>query len=100
MADTAQETSTNPRSALLTTPRRPNPALIALTAVAGFVWLLAYLLWHVLANFTDYTTYDLDTAAALTTWITILILGGVAMAVGAAVIVGVRHELRAGNAAG
>jgi len=94
MADTAHKTSTNPRSAVLTTSRRPNPALIVLTATTAFVWLLAFMLWIVLVNFTDYTTYDLDTAAALTTWITILIIGGVVTAVGATVIVGVRHELR------
>jgi predicted membrane protein len=94
MTETASATSVTAPSATAESSRRPNPSFIVLTTVAGFSWLLAFMLWNALAQVTDYTTYDLDNAAALETWIQILIISGVIAAVGAGVIVGVRHELR------
>ena len=97
MTETASASSVTAPSVTTESSRRPNPSIVVLTAVAGFAWLLAFMLWIALSQVTDYTTYDLDNAAALQTWIQILIVSGVAAAVGATVIVGVRHELRSNN---
>jgi multisubunit Na+/H+ antiporter MnhC subunit len=94
MTETASASSVTAPSATAESSRRPNPSIVVLTTVTGFVWLLAFMLWIALAQVTDYTTYDLDNAAALETWIQILIVSGVVAAVGATAIVGVRHELR------
>jgi hypothetical protein len=97
MTETASASSVTAPSVTAKSSRRPNPSVIVLTAVTGVVWLLAFMLWIALAQVTDYTTYDLDDAAALETWIQILIVSGVVAAVGATVIAGVRHELRSNN---
>jgi hypothetical protein len=68
------------------TVRPLRPYAIALITTAGLAWLIAFMLWNVLGQVTDYSTYDLDTAAALTTWTFILVVSGVAALVGAAVI--------------
>ena len=94
MVGTASATSVTAPSVTAESRRRPNPSFVMLTAVAGFAWMLAFMLWNALAQVTDYTTYDLDIAAALETWIQILIISGVVAAIGATVIVGVHHELR------
>jgi len=65
-----------------------------LLPLAGFSWLLALMLWVVLTQVTDYVSYDLSTAAALTSWIDLLMLTGVAAAVGSIVIVALRYEAR------
>lgn len=70
-----------------------NPYAIGLTVGTGFAWVVALMLWVVHAQVTDFATYDRETAAALTTWIQLLVLGGIAALVGAVVIAGVRHEL-------
>jgi len=97
MTEAASASSVTAPSVTAEFSRRPNPSIVVLTSVAGFVWLLAFMLWIALAQVTDYTTYDLDNAAALDTWILILIVSGVVAAVGATAIVGVRHELRSNN---
>jgi predicted membrane protein len=97
MTETASDSSVTAPSVTAKSSRRPNPSVIVLTAVTGVVWLLAFMLWIALAQVTDYTTYDLADAAALETWIQILIVSGVVAAVGATVIAGVRHELRSNN---
>lgn len=76
----------------LTSPT--NPYLIVLIVMAGFAWVLALMLWVVHSQVVDYTTYDVATAAALTWWVEILVLTGVAALVGATVIVGIRHAIR------
>jgi hypothetical protein len=63
-----------------------NPFAIGLMVFAGLAWLIAFMLWIVRAQVTDYATYDLRTAAALTAWIYILAFSGVAAGVGAALI--------------
>jgi hypothetical protein len=73
--------------------RGGNPYAIGLVVVAGIAWVLAFMLWVVHAQVTDFTTYDLETAAALTAWIQLLVIGGFVALVGAVVIAGVRHEL-------
>jgi hypothetical protein len=70
-----------------------NPYLIALTAVGGSAWLVAFMLWVVLAQVTDYVTYDHDTAAALTAWIDLLLFAGAVAFVGSVVIAGVGYEM-------
>jgi predicted membrane protein len=97
MTETANAVSVTAPSVTAESSRRPNPSIVVLTAITGFVWLLAFMLWIALAQVTDYTTYDLDNAAALETWIQILIVSGVVAAVGATAIFGVRHELRSSN---
>ena len=90
MIDNEALTRVTPASAAV----RGNPYAIGLTAVGGFAWVLAYMLWIVLAQVTDYATYDLDTASALTAWCYVLVGGGAAAIVAAVAILGVRHELR------
>jgi uncharacterized membrane protein len=97
MTETASASSVTAPTVTAESSRRPNPSIVVLTAVTGFVWLLAFMLWIALVHVTDYTTYDLDNAAALQTWINILIVSGVVAAVGATAIVGLRHELRLNN---
>jgi hypothetical protein len=91
MAATAENSVANGNS---TAVEPKNPYLVGLLAATGLSWLLAFMLWLALAQVTDYTTYNIDDAAALVTWIDILILGGVVAAVGATVIAGIRRELR------
>jgi succinate dehydrogenase/fumarate reductase cytochrome b subunit len=97
MTETASASSVTAPSVTAESSRRPNPSIVVLMAITGFVWLLAFMLWIALAQVTDYTTYDINNAAALETWIQILIVSGVVAAVGATAIVGVRHELRSNN---
>ena len=74
-----------------------NPYSIALLTVGGLAWLVALMLWIVLAQITDYVAYDRDTATVLANGITVLILAGAMTFVGSAVIAGIRHELRRTN---
>ena len=71
----------------------PNPYAVTLAAVGVFAWLLALMLWQVLAQVTDYETYDVEAATALTEWIDLLIVAGVVGVAGSLVIAGVRHEI-------
>lgn len=73
---------------------RRNPYMVALVIVGAFAWVVAFMLWNVLVQLTDYTTYDIETASALSTWIDLLLLSGVAAMVGAVIIAGVARELR------
>lgn len=73
---------------------RRNPYLVTLLVVGAFAWVVAFMLWNVLVQVTDYTTYDSETASALATWINILLLSGVAAIVGAVAIAGIARELR------
>lgn len=77
-------------------PRRAphNPYSIALLTAGGLAWLVALMLWIVLAQITDYATYDRDTATALANWITVLLLTGAMTFIGSAVIGGIGHDLR------
>jgi hypothetical protein len=68
--------------------------VVALLATGGFAWLVAFMLWIVLAEVTDFVTYDRGTAAALAAWIMLLLLAGVVALVGSAIIAGVGYELR------
>lgn len=70
-----------------------NPYVVALHASGGFAWLVAVMLWIVLAEVTDYVAYDRGTAAALAAWMMQLLLAGTVAFVGASVIAGVRYEL-------
>lgn len=88
---------------LQTTPpaRRPergasgsNPYVAVLLTAAGLAWVLAYMLWVVLAAITDFEVYDRDAASALIGWIDILIIGGVVALVGGLAVLGVRREVR------
>ena len=71
----------------------PNPDAVTLAAVGAFALLLALMLWQVLAQVTDYETYDVAAATALTDWINLLIVAGVVGISGSLVIAGVRHEI-------
>lgn len=73
---------------------RRNPYMVTLVIVGAFAWVVAFMLWNVLVQVTDYTTYDSETASALATWINILLRSGVAALVGAVVIAGIARELR------
>lgn len=73
---------------------RRNPYTVALSAVGGFAWVLAFILWNVLIQVTDYATYDVEEASALTTWIDTLLVSGAVAIVGALVVAGVGRELR------
>jgi hypothetical protein len=86
--------TTPPASAPEDEASRVNPSVAALLTAAGFAWVLAYMLWVVLVDITDYEGYDRHAAAALIGWIDILIVGGVVALVGAVVLWGVRWELR------
>ena len=90
MTDTDALTRETPAAA----GARGNPYATVLATVGGFAWVLAFMLWIVLAQVTDYATYDLDTASALTAWCYVLVVGGAAAIVAAVAILGVRHELR------
>jgi hypothetical protein len=68
--------------------------MVTLVVVGVFAWVVAFMLWNVLVQVTDYATYDGETASALATWINILLLSGVAAIVGAVVIAGIARELR------
>lgn len=74
---------------------RRSPYMVTLLVVGVFAWVVAFMLWNVLVQVTDYTTYDSETASALATWINILLFSGVAAIVGAVVIAGIARELRA-----
>ena len=74
-------------------PRR-NPYIVGLAAFGGLAWMLALMLWIVLAEVTDYEAYDLPTASALTAWVSLLLLTGVAAVIASLAIAGVRYELR------
>ena len=54
---------------------------------------MALMLWVVLTQVTDYESYDISTAAALTSWISLLLLTGVAAVVGSIAIAGLRYEI-------
>ena len=71
----------------------PNPYAVALAAVGAFAWLLALMLWQVLAQVTDCETYDVASVTALTDWINLLIVAGVVGIAGSLVIARVRHEI-------
>jgi hypothetical protein len=75
-------------------PRR-SPYMVTLVVIGAFAWVVAFMLWNVLVQVTDYATYDSETASALATWIDILLLSGLAVIVGAVVIAGIARELRA-----
>lgn len=98
--DTAPVTSgsTTPDRVIVPAPtpaRAPhNPHIIALLTAGGLAWLVALMLWIVLAQITDFDTYDRDTATSLANWITVLLLTGAMTFIGAAVIAGIGHELR------
>lgn len=82
----------------LATPLAPaagrNPFLVALAVFGGLAWLVALMLWNVHAQITDYTSYDVAAAEALTGWIAVLVITGAAAVVGSLVVAGVGHELR------
>jgi hypothetical protein len=94
MTDTARQSGADSLPTALESTNRHNPYLIVLLAAFGLTWLLAFMLWLALAQVTDYTTYNLNDAAALTTWIDYLVVSGVVAAVGATVIAGISRELR------
>jgi hypothetical protein len=77
------------------TNARRSPYMVTLLVVGVFAWVVAFILWNVLVQVTDYTTYDSETASALATWINILLFSGVAAIVGAVAIAGIARELRA-----
>ncbi|GAB3607503.1 hypothetical protein GCM10027413_29120 [Conyzicola nivalis] len=95
MADTAGDPADD--SAALAPRARRNPYFTVLAILAGFAWTLAIMLWIVLAQVTDYTTYDVDEAAALNAWIDALVVTGIATTVGMVVVAGVRRELRSAS---
>jgi hypothetical protein len=90
--------STLPHRVIASAPSRGraphNLYIIALLTAGGFAWLVALMLWIVLAQVTDYVTYDRDTATALANWIMVLLLTGAMTFIGSAVIAGIGHELR------
>ena len=77
------------------TNARRSPYMVTLLVVGVFAWVVAFMLWNVLVQVTDYTTHDSETASALATWINILLFSGVAAIVGAVAIAGIARELRA-----
>jgi hypothetical protein len=74
---------------------RRSPYMVTLVVIGAFAWVVAFMLWNVLVQVTDYATYDSETASALATWIDILLFSGVAAIVGAVAIAGIARELRA-----
>lgn len=75
---------------------RANPFAIGLTAGGVLAGVMAYPLLVAHAEITDYETYDVAAASALSNGFWLLALGSFVALVGAAVIAGVRHELRRG----
>ena len=76
--------------------RRNNPYQVALLAVGGFTFVLAFMLWVVIAQMTDYLTYDVVAVAEVTAWMYVLIGTGIAAMLGAVVIAGVSWAIRHG----
>ncbi|MBD3942338.1 hypothetical protein IF188_11575 [Microbacterium sp. NEAU-LLC] len=71
-----------------------NPFQITLLAVAGFAFVLAYMVWGVIAQVTDYVDYDPVEATVLWGWTTALAIVGAVAILGALVIAGVGWEQR------
>ncbi|MFD4958673.1 hypothetical protein [Microbacterium sp. NPDC058389] len=71
-----------------------NPFLISLLAAAGFVFVLAFMLWVVIVQVTDDLLYDRVEVTVLWGWTIALSIAGTAAVVGAVAIAGVRWELR------
>lgn len=77
-----------------------NPYLVGLLSGAGLLLVGAFMLYLVINEMTDYTTYDTAGVAVLQGWIFVLIcLAGVAV-IGSAVIAGVAWSLGSGGPAG
>lgn len=73
---------------------------VALLAAGGFALVLAFMLWVVIVQLTDYLAYDTRAVAELTGWMLLLVgLGGTAF-VGAIVIAGVSWSIRRPDASG
>jgi hypothetical protein len=71
-----------------------NPYQVGLLVVGGFSAVVAFMLWVVHGQVTDYTTWDAELAGALTYWTSLLVQVFVVCTVGAAVIAGVAWSLR------
>ncbi len=77
-----------------------NPYQVALLVAGGFALVLAFMLWVVIVQLTDYLAYDTRAVAELTGWMLLLVgLGGTAF-VGAIVIAGVSWSVRHPDASG
>lgn len=71
-----------------------NPYQVGLLVVGGFSAVVAFMLWVVHGQVTDYTTWDAELTGALTYWSELLIQVFVICTVGAAVIAGVAWRQR------
>ena len=78
---------------------RRNPYQVGLLSAGGFLLVLAFMIANVIAQMTDYATWDVTGVATLQGWIFVLVGVAGAMFTGAAVIGGVAWSLRQRDAA-
>ncbi|GAA5197414.1 hypothetical protein [Microbacterium jejuense] len=71
-----------------------NPFQISLLVVAGFAFVVAFMLWGVIAQVTDYAGYDPFEATVLWGWTIALAIVGATAILGVVAIAGVGWELR------
>lgn len=71
-----------------------NPYLIGLLTAGGFALVLAFMLWIVHSQITDYEGYDVEGAAYVAAWALLLVLAAVAAFIGATVIAGLGWTAR------
>ena len=71
-----------------------NPFQIALLAGGGIAFVLAFMVWVVIGQVTDYLDFDVLFVAVLWGWTIALAIVGAVVLGGAIAIAGVRWELR------